>query len=120
MKRVVYLFGAGASHGSVKAVGSSHGILMRDLGPLLFEEVRQLLSSKYPGHRALTDLANAVITEDTDFEHIITFLDDSPSELHRRFADDLRLSFEKVLKFRLSEIDAEIGESKAKLYSALF
>ena len=118
-RRVVYLLGAGASHACVKAVGSPHGILMNDLGPPLAEAVRDLVQRKYSGNRTLTDLVNAVINETTDFEHVITFLDESPSALHRGFADDLRTSFERVLREQLELIEREIGGPPTGLYKAL-
>lgn len=118
-KKVVYLFGAGASHGSVKAVGSAYGILMRDLGPLLNESVHELIKLRYPGDTTIVDLVNTVIDEDTDFEHVITFLDESPSAIHRRFAEDLRGIFVQVLRQRLELIERELGDSRTGLYSAL-
>jgi len=42
--RVVYLFGAGASHACAKAVGSAYGTLMKDLVVDLFD-VRIIVSS---------------------------------------------------------------------------
>ena len=56
--KVVYLFGAGASHGCVKAVGSPHGILMRDLGIELSARLRALVDTggSYYGNFTLTNL----------------------------------------------------------------
>ena len=41
----------------------------------------------------------------TDFEHIITFLDDAPSQ----FADRMREAFEEVLRDRLNRIHETQG-----------
>ena len=118
-KIVVYLVGAGASHACVQFVGSVRGILMRDLNPLLAGAVRELVAGVKDCDATLTSLVNAVIDESTDFEHVITFLDESPSEPHRRFADRLRKVFERVLRERLDLIQSEIGDDRLKLYSAL-
>ena len=117
--RVVYLIGAGASHACVKWVNSPYGILMGDLGQPLSDEVHDLVDSCYEGDSSLTDLVNAVIDEHTDFEHVITFLDDSPSLLHRKFAGDLRSAFERVLRDRLEDIRENNGENPIELYTAL-
>lgn len=120
-KRVVYLFGAGASHACVKAVGSNQGILMRDLNEDLAEEVRKLVASEdeYNGDRDLLALVNEVVDENSDYEHIITFLDQSVSAKHRAFAEDLRTVFERVLRHKLGSIEDELGESPIGLYEAL-
>lgn len=117
MTDVVYLFGAGASHGCVDAVGSPHGILMEHLSPSLVSSVRELV--KEGKYRALDRLANLILTESTDFEHIITFLDSSSSALHREFASRLREIFQKVLRERLELIDKEHGSAPVGLYEAL-
>lgn len=120
MERVVYLFGAGASHACVTAVGSRRGILMRDLGPDLYRKVRALVEDEYDGDVRLTNLVNSVVDEDSDYEHIITFLDESVSKLHRSFAQDLRKIFETVLRERLAVIQEEQGgELPVGLYAAL-
>jgi hypothetical protein len=118
-ERVVYLLGAGASHACVKAVNSAYGVLMRHLGEELASKVRDLVERQYKGKTTLHALANNVINENTDFEHVITFLDESSSSLHKMFADDLRDIFEEVLRQRLAQIEAEQGEAPVGLYTAL-
>lgn len=117
---VVYLFGAGASHGCVKAVGSTRGILMEDLGSDLASAVHQLVKEDhYKSHRELAALVNEVVDDETDYEHLITFLDQSTSAIHRDFADDLRGVFENVLKRKLEAIKQELGNDPTGLYEAL-
>ena len=116
---VVYLIGAGASHACVEFVGSVRGILMRHLNPLLAKAVRQLATAGENPNQTVMSLVNAVVDENTDFEHLITFLDESPSALHRKFANELREIFEKVLRQQLDSIQAEVGADRLKLYSAL-
>ena len=119
-KNVAYLIGAGASHGSVKKARSDYGILMRDLGLPLSERLQGVIFAEFPDNHTLMDLANAVINENTDFEHVITFLDDSPSKVHRQFADKMRTVFQEVLAERLNLIRQELGEDPVDLYAALF
>ena len=118
-KRVVYLIGAGASQGCVSRANSKYGILMTHLGQPLIERLRSLIVKEFSGNPALTDLANAVLTDETDFEHIITFLDDSPSRMHRQFADKMKVAFQEVLNERLDSIHDELGEDPVNLYAAL-
>ena len=118
-KKVVYLIGAGASQGCVSRANSKYGLLMIHLGLPLIERLRSLIVEDFAGNPALTDLANAVITEETDFEHVFTFLDDSPSRVHRQFADKMRTAFQEVLNERLSSIHEELGEDPVDLYAAL-
>ena len=118
-RSVVYLIGAGASHACVEFGGSVRGILMRHLNPLLAEAVRKLVTEGEDPDLTIMSLVNAVIDESTDFEHVITFLDESPSALHRQFANELRVVFETVLRNQLDFIQAEVGPDRLKLYSAL-
>ena len=114
---VVYLIGAGGSHASIQAVGSSRSILMRDLTIRLASAVRRLVTSE-DTYRPLANVVNEII-DDADFEHVITFFDESPSALHRDFANQLRRIFEAVLIEQLSQIEQELGTARVALYSAL-
>ena len=118
-KKVVYLIGAGASHGSVKYAKSARGILMKDLAPTLANKVHELIQSEAEKYDSLGTLANEVIVEDVDVEHVITFLDESPSFIHRQFADELRLTFQTILRSQLDTIKEEIGDNRFSLYAAL-
>ena len=116
--RVVYLFGAGASHACVKRIGSPHGILMRDLTGLIQERLRELVSQLYSDNDGLIDLVNSV-DDDTDLEHLITFLDDIPSLQHRNFADEMRKAFEQVLRDQLNTIREDARYDPIELYEVL-
>lgn len=120
-RRVAYLIGAGASQGSVEAAGSEHGILMRHLNTELSREAGGLLDDgRYESRDELDALVNEIVTDDMDFEQVITFLHQSPSAIHRSFADDLRSKFESVLKEKLNDIeDEELKRSETKLYEVL-
>jgi len=117
--RVVYLFGAGASHACVRAVGSAFGILMRDLNQELAERLSTLVEEDFGGNESLRRLANDFAEFEPDFEHIITFLDESPSALHRKFAAELRTIFEDVLRGRINKIKGELGRVPDDLYFLL-
>ena len=117
-RKVVYLIGAGGSHACIKAVGSPHGMLMRDLAVELVEGVRELVVTKAE-FGSLAGVVNEVVEEEADFEHLITFFDESPASSHRRFAEELRRIFEDVLRSKLTTIELELGEHRASLYSAL-
>ncbi len=116
--KVVYLIGAGASHACVKSAGSDQGILMQDLGSELAERVRKLVEET-DEYNTLTSLVNEVIVEDADIEHVITFLDESPSSVHRQLANDLRRTFEIVLREKLDAIEEAIDDNRFSLYAAL-
>ena len=72
--------------------------------------------SPYPG---LLHLLNELTTGDADLEHLITFLDESPSSMHRRFADELRTCFSKVLRDTLRNIEDELAADRFALYAML-
>ena len=118
-KKVVYLLGAGASHACVSSVESSLGILMGDLGGELCNRLRDLIQNDFSEDRRLVNLVNEVVTETTDFEHIITFLGDAPSSSHRQFAEEVRKAFAIVLRERLNSIREENQGSEIGLYKVL-
>lgn len=118
-KRVVYLIGAGASHGSIESAGCSRNTLMRGLMDPLIKEIGNLVRSKPRKYGKLKRFVNNIIVNKVDLEHIITFLDESPSSMHRQFAEELRHVFAKGLKKELREIERIIGKDRFALYSAL-
>ena len=118
-KKVAYLIGAGGSHACVKTLRSPSGILMRDLATGLVAGVKRLVRSNEQ-YLPLLGVVNEIVDEEADFEHLITFFDESPSAIHRQFADDMRKVFEGVLNERLQHIEMEYGRSRTSLYAALF
>ena len=92
---------------------------MSDLGLPLAAAVRDLIDRKKRKFGSLQNLVNEIIHEETDFEHVITFLDQSSSTVHRDFAGELRAIFARVLKRELKAINGEVGELRYALYSAL-
>ena len=118
-RRVVYLFGAGASHACVQAVNSAFGLLMTDFRTDIGNRLSEVVKIKYAGHPELQDLVNDVLDEQTDVEHVITFLDESGSAVHRQFAGTLRTTFELALRDRLDAVEREQSRVPNDLYLAL-
>ena len=92
---------------------------MRHLGRPLHEKLSELVTNGFSGDDSLVNLVNSVIDDTTDFEHIITFLEDAPSLLHRKFAEAMRDAFEDVLRERLSLIIEETQGDAFRLYKVL-
>ena len=116
-KKVVYLLGAGATHANVTAVGTQR-ILTRDLLDDIALRCREVYEQKYRSHPSIRRLVNQNLP-DSDIEQVITFLDESASAVHRRFADDIRIVFEEVLRERLELIRNENDmQAPVGLYAA--
>ena len=92
---------------------------MSDLTDPLSSKLRKLVSENNSKYEDLSYLVNEVITEDTDLEHLITFLADSPSLVHRQFAEDLRKCFYTVLANKLREVESELKDQRFDLYAML-
>jgi len=94
---------------------------MADLNEPIARAIRKLVDEPGNAYTSVYALVNELLdAEGTDLEHIITFLDESPSAVSRRFADDLRRLFYDVLSRRLSAVESEIADSRFGLYSMLF
>lgn len=110
--RVVYLLGAGATQACVDAVNCQRGTLMSHLNSDLIGRLRHLSTSDmYRKDPSIQRLVNNVIQMETDFEQVITFLDQAPSHLHQSLATDLRHIFEEVLRGRFSDIRQERNDT---------
>lgn len=119
-KRVVYLLGAGATQGSVTHRGSTTQLLMQgDLKQDLLDGTRKLALDRYEDEETVMRLVNTVVGDDTDFEHILTFLEDAPSEIFASFARDLKTMFAEVLRERLELVESELHGGESALYGTL-
>ena len=92
---------------------------MKDLAPPLHSKLRDLITNDFAGDSSLEYLVHSVIDDTTDFEHIITFLDDTPSLRHRQFAEAMRRAFEDVLRDKLNRISEENQGDAVRLYEVL-
>ena len=118
-KRVVYLFGAGASQACIDSVEGEQRILMKDLNDPLGAAVKGRFDPDAAAYRPIANLIADVINSNTQYEHVITFLRQSPSEAHRRFAHELSDLFAMVLRDLLKEVEDDLGEDRFLLYAAL-
>lgn len=118
-KRVVYLLGAGATHGCARFRGSTRSLVMPGLVDQLAERMRQLYYEAYEDHDGIRRLVNEVVEEDTDFEQLITFLEEARSAEYQALAAQLKDIFSSVLRARLDEVRDELGERHSDLYAAL-
>ena len=119
MKKVVYLFGAGASQGTVSATGSSVRLLMRDLSEEINGKLHTLVMDKYSTSTPVTRFVNEVIDADIDVEQVITFLEESGSHTHRTLAGEFRTAFREVLQKRLDRVQDDLETRSAELYATL-
>jgi hypothetical protein len=116
----VYLFGAGATHACAAAEGAGTGLLTRDLNRPIADAVRDLFEcDPYRGDAYLSQLVTEAVSENTDYEQLITFLDQSFSPRHKRLATDLRSIFERVLRAQLKLVEDELGHAPLTLYRSL-
>ena len=91
---------------------------MRDLTPPLQEKLGSLVNDRFADMQSLVDLVNSV-DENTDVEHLITFLDDVPSVRHREFAEEMRKAFESVLREKLRVVKEDAQTDPIELYEVL-
>ena len=118
--KVVYLFGAGASHGSAKWSGSSTGLLMADLAEDISRRLHEFVKDEAEYQRdPLRRLINDVLDTDSDVEQVITFLEESGTPDHNLLAARLRTIFRESLTKRLEDISEELSIVPANLYAAL-
>lgn len=119
LKRVVYLLGAGATHGSIRFRGSISSLIMPGLIEPLLDRMREKYLEKFTGYPNVGRLVNEVVDRSTDFEHLITFLEDTPSSVYREFAAELKGIFSTVLRNRLNDVRKELEPHHSELYAVL-
>lgn len=117
--RVVYLLGAGATQGAVTFAGSGEKLVMPGLIDRLLERMREEYIEAFQGHAGIGRLVNDIVNAQTDFEHLLTFLEDAPSGQHQEFAAQLKTVFETVLRTALDKVRRELGGRHSALFSAL-
>ena len=118
-KKVVYLFGAGASQAAIASKGSPVGILTKHLTEEINDKLHALVKAEYGDDKTVKYLVNEVIDTETDVEHLITFLEESGSRKHRILAQQFRKVFRCVLEKRLDQIKKDLKLDSAELYATL-
>lgn len=119
VRRVVYLLGAGATQGTVKYGGSQEKLVMPGLIDRLLAQMRDVFEASFSDHAGIEHLVNDVVDGATDFEHLLTFLADTPSAAYQDFASKLRTVFSDVLQDALAAARAELDDDYSRLYSVL-
>ncbi|MDX6651371.1 MAG: SIR2-like domain [Solirubrobacterales bacterium] len=92
---------------------------MRGLIDRLLEQMRETYIQDFGDHEGIKHLVNDVVNDKTDFEHLLTFLADTPSRSYQAFADQLRTVFSTVLRAALDKVRQELGDRHSELYAAL-
>jgi hypothetical protein len=118
-RRVSYLFGAGATQGAVQYAGGTQSLVMPGLIQRLLDSTNTAYDGGFSDHAGLRHLVNDVVDPDTDFEHLLTFLSDTPSRRYQQFAERLKEVFSEVLREALAEVRQELGDQHYALYAAL-
>jgi len=81
--------------------------------------MRELYMESFSDHSGVGNLVNDVVDDETDFEHLLTFLADTPSNRYQEFASRLRKVFSTVLRTALLDVRRELGDKHSALYSIL-
>lgn len=118
-RRVVYLLGAGATQGAVQFAGSAAKLVMPGLIDRLLDRTSDVYVEDFADHAGLKHLVNDVVDADTDFEQLLTFLEDTPSQRYQEFAQRLKTVFSTVLRRALEDVRSELGERHSELYAVL-
>lgn len=118
-RRVVYLLGAGATQGAADFAGSSEKLVMPGLIDVLLERMREVYVDQFHDHPSVSHLVNDVVDADTDFEHLLTFLEDTPSLVYQDLARRLKTVFSAVLRSALDKVCTEVGDKHSELYAVL-
>lgn len=110
-KKIVYLFGAGATQAAVSVVDSSCQILTRDITQEIVLKIRN------EEREGLFPLSNIMLDRGVDIEHLISLLDSSHSPKHMKMASDLRRLFWEEIRHRLGR---HVTSLSPNLFAALF
>jgi len=73
----------------------------------------------FQDYSGVKHLVNDVIDDEIDFEHLLTFLSDTPSAQYQDFAAQLRDVFSDVLRTALDDARQKLGSRHSALYAAL-
>ncbi|MCP5066959.1 MAG: hypothetical protein GY946_10365, partial [bacterium] len=117
-KRVAYLLGSGATQGAIEHAGGRTNQVMEGLRIDLAQRTRDRVVKGFDSDPQLLQLVNSIL-EGADFEQLVTFFDDTPSEQFRKFGRELREVFSRLLRERLDEVETTIDGKVPELFAAL-
>lgn len=100
-KKVVYLWGAGATHAEAQRLGSTISLLMRD-NPDFGEGITNRIF-KRAGSRVETAYGSGTPGQEVDIEKLISLLSASGNDQHSILAEKLRRAYFTELKVSLSK-----------------
>lgn len=111
-KKVVYLFGTGASQAEASLVSDSVSLLMSDIKDGIYKKIT---TGKI---RGVKDLINELAGENVDVEQLITLYESSGNKKHKRFSNLLKKCFREEIQEQIGRLDIG-GKFLPSLYSAL-
>ena len=116
-KKIVYLFGTGATHAEINFAGLSTGILMSNIREGILKKIDKKKI------KVLYDVKNELVNDNSDIEHLISLYKKSGNATHSSISNKLRELFREEIQEKIQELDstegADNGSYIPKLYSAL-
>jgi hypothetical protein len=109
-KKIVYLFGTGATQAEISLIDDNIRILMRDIREGILGKIKKRKI------KALEDVVNELSDENTDVEHLITLYESTGSYQHNVIARTLKAHFRQEIQQRIGKL---FLSSPPKLFSAL-
>jgi hypothetical protein len=111
-KRVVYLFGAGASQAEASLESDSVSLLMSNIKDGIYKKISNIKTG------GVRELINELAGENVDVEQLITLYESSGNKKHKRFSKLLKKYFREEIQEQISKLDKG-GRFSPNLYSAL-
>ncbi|MEK6780993.1 MAG: hypothetical protein AABY93_04775 [Bacteroidota bacterium] len=113
-KRIIYLFGSGATHATINAIDLTKNLLTSDIRDKIREKEFSIKDKEIP-----TDVWNELMDAKVDIEHLISILE---TNYHYHSAQIIRKQYHEAILNLSKEVIANINKPKFKpnLYSILF
>jgi len=111
-KRVVYLFGAGASQAEASLADDRVNLLMSQIKDGILRKITDA------NLRGIEEIRNELAGENVDVEQLISLYESSGNKRHKRFSQILKHYFREEIQEQIGQLDKD-GRFYPKLYSAL-
>lgn len=111
-KRVVYLFGAGASQAEASFADDKVNLLMSHIKDGILQKIKDA------NLKGIEEIKNELAGENVDVEQLISLYESSGNKKHRRFSQILKHYFREEIQEQITQLD-KAGRFSPKLYSAL-